>query len=87
MSKGKYPHLVGSKWTATSDTFGWRHFLVTNRKNEGATVFAEMKSACGPDVRFWVNAKALQDRRLWLPGWVLLADLTGMPGVDHPLVG
>ena len=32
--KQKFPHLLGSKWTACEATFGWRHFAVVNRKNE-----------------------------------------------------
>ena len=40
--KQKFPHLVGSKWTAKQKTWGWRHFQVVNRKNQGDMVFAEM---------------------------------------------
>ncbi len=70
--KQKFPHLVGSKWTALQKTFGWRHFLVVNRKNEGAFVFAELKAACDDSVRFWLNAQTLKERSLWLPGWKTL---------------
>jgi len=67
--KQKFPYLVGSKWTAKDNTFGWRHFQVMNRKNEGKLVFAELVAACDPQVRFWINAKSLNTRNLWLPGW------------------
>lgn len=67
--KQKFPHLVGSKWTAQQKTFGWRHFQVVNRKNQGRWVFAELVAACDPEVRFWVNASALKDRNLWQAGW------------------
>lgn len=67
--KQKFPHLVGSKWTAHQTTWGWRHFQVVNRKNEGRWVFAEMVAACDPTVRFWLNAKQLKDRDLWQAGW------------------
>lgn len=67
--KQKFPHLLGSKWTANEKTFGWRHFQVVTRKNEGATVFAELVAACDPSVRFWVNATTLKNRRLWQAGW------------------
>lgn len=70
--KLKFPHLVGSKWTAQADTLGWRHFVVTNRKNEGEMVFAELKAACDHSVRFWLNAALLKRRELWLPGWQCL---------------
>ncbi|MDE5079009.1 MAG: TIGR02450 family Trp-rich protein, partial [Trichodesmium sp. St2_bin6] len=40
--KQKFPYLLGSKWTATQKTWGWRHFQVVNRKNQGQWVFAEM---------------------------------------------
>ncbi|HTL88006.1 MAG TPA: TIGR02450 family Trp-rich protein [Leptolyngbya sp.] len=67
--KQKFPHLVGSKWTAQQETWGWRHFQVVNRKNEGVWVFAEMVAACDPTVRFWMNAKLLQERSQWQAGW------------------
>ncbi len=74
MKKQKYPHLIGSKWTAKEQTFGWRHFQVVGRKNEGALVFAEMVAACDPTVCFWLNAKALKDKQLWHPGWKSLVE-------------
>ena len=67
--KQKFPHLVGSKWTAQQKTLGWRHFQVVNRKNQGALVFAELVAACDPEVRFWINAKGLKNRNLWTAGW------------------
>jgi tryptophan-rich hypothetical protein len=76
MSKSrKFPHLLGSKWTAQEATFGWRHFQVVNRKNEGKWVFAELVSSCDPRVRFWINAKILRDRRRWMAGWQTLQEL------------
>jgi tryptophan-rich hypothetical protein len=73
--KIKFPHLVGSKWTAQQSTWGWRHFQVLNRKNEGAWVFAEMISSCDPSVRFWINALQLKKRHLWQAGWQTLAEI------------
>jgi tryptophan-rich hypothetical protein len=70
----KYPHLLGSKWTARQTTFGWRHFQVANRKHENGMVFAEMVAACDPTVRFWVNAKGLKNRMLWSAGWQSLQE-------------
>ncbi|MBD1824058.1 TIGR02450 family Trp-rich protein [Cyanobacteria bacterium FACHB-DQ100] len=67
--KQKFPHLVGSKWTAQEETWGWRHFQVVNRKNEGEWVFAEVVAACDPSVRFWMNAKLFKDRSQWQAGW------------------
>lgn len=72
--KQKFPYLVGSKWTAQEDTFGWRHFIVTNRKNERNLVFAELKATCDRSVSFWLNAKALKDHNLWQPGWMALSE-------------
>ena len=83
--KQKFPHLVGSKWTAQQKTFGWRHFQVTNRKNEGEWVFAELVAACDPSVRFWVNAKALKDRRLWVAGWQSLQEQQANASEDDTL--
>ena len=73
--KQKFPHLIGSKWTSTQETFGWRHFVVTNRQNHGNLVFAEVKATCDESVRFWLNAKALRDRDLWMPGWTPLNEM------------
>lgn len=67
--KLKFPHLLGSKWTAQQTVDGWRHFEVVNRKNEGSLVFAEIVSSCDPSVRFWINAKVLKNSMLWQPGW------------------
>jgi tryptophan-rich hypothetical protein len=67
--KIKFPHLVGSKWTARQKIDGWRHFQVVNRKNQGNWVMAEIVAACDPTVRFWLNAKLLKNRSLWLAGW------------------
>ncbi len=69
--KQSVPHLVGSKWTATQNIFGWRHFQVLNRKQHSGSklIFAEMVAACDPRVRFWLNAQILRDRSTWLPGW------------------
>ena len=67
--KQKFPHLVGSKWTAQQKTFGWRHFHVVNRKNQDGLVFAEMVAACDSEVRFWVNAKGLKNPTVWAAGW------------------
>ncbi|MGB3616383.1 MAG: TIGR02450 family Trp-rich protein [Elainellaceae cyanobacterium] len=69
IKRKRYPHLVGSKWTAQQQTWGWRHFQVANRKNQGRWVFAEMVASCDPAVRFWVNAQSLQDKDLWRAGW------------------
>ena len=49
--------------------------MVVNRKNEGDLVFAEIKAACDDSVRFWLNAKALKRRSLWLPGWKTLQEM------------
>lgn len=73
--KQKFPYLVGSKWTAQQKVDGWRHFRVVNRKNQGKWVYAEMVAACDLNVRFWVNAKLLQDRFQWEPGWQSLQEM------------
>lgn len=73
--KQKFPYLVGSKWTAQQKMWGWRHFQVVNRKNQGSFVFAEMVSACDPNVRFWTNAKLLKDRSQWQSGWQSLQEI------------
>ncbi|MEB3232621.1 MAG: TIGR02450 family Trp-rich protein [Leptolyngbyaceae bacterium] len=67
--KQRFPHLVGSKWTAVGKMWGWRHFQVVNRKNQDQWVFAEMMASCDRQVRFWINAQLLKDRSLWQPGW------------------
>jgi tryptophan-rich hypothetical protein len=74
-NKQKFPYLLGSKWTAKQTTWGWRHFQVVNRKNQGKWVFAEMVSSCDPKVRFWINAKQLKDSSLWRTGWQTLSEM------------
>lgn len=74
--KIKFPYLLGSQWTAQRKIDGWRHFRVVNRKNQGKWVYAEMVAACDPDVRFWVNARLLQDRSQWEPGWQSLQEMS-----------
>jgi tryptophan-rich hypothetical protein len=74
-NKQKFPHLLGSKWTAKQTTWGWRHFQVINRREEGQWVFAEMVASCDPKVRFWINAKQLKDKALWQAGWQTLAQM------------
>ncbi|MBE9065120.1 TIGR02450 family Trp-rich protein [Leptolyngbya cf. ectocarpi LEGE 11479] len=75
--KQKFPHLLGSKWTAQQRTMGWRHFQVTNRKNEGKLVFAELVASCDPTIRFWINANVLKNRQLWKAGWKTLDQISG----------
>lgn len=65
----KFPHLLGSQWTAQQSTWGWRHFRVINRRTSGDWVFAELVACCDPQVRFWINAQQLQNRQLWQAGW------------------
>ena len=84
--KQKFPYLVGSKWTAHAQVDGWRHFQVTNRKNQGIWVFAEMVASCDPKVRFWLNAKLLKDKRLWQAGWRSLqeeSDIATQPSAER----
>ena len=73
--KQKFPFLLGSKWTAKQKTWGWRHFQVTDRKNQGKWVFAEMVASCDPQTRFWINAEQLKDDSLWNPGWKPLNEI------------
>jgi len=73
--KQKFPHLLRSKWTATQSHWGWRHFQVINRKNEGKWIFAELKASCDDSVRFWINAQQLKDPNLWLAGWKTLKEI------------
>jgi tryptophan-rich hypothetical protein len=84
--KQKFPHLIGSKWTARQKIDGWRHFQVVNRKNEGKWVFAEMVAACDPQVRFWVNAKVLNNRSTWEAGWKSLGERMGQPSPEAEAV-
>jgi len=74
----KFPHLVGSKWTATRSTWGWRHFQVINRSQQGQWVFAEMVANCAPKVRFWLNAEQLYADSDWLAGWRSLEEIKEM---------
>ena len=73
--KQKFPHLLGSKWTACQKTLGWRHFQVINRRNEGKWVFAQMVASCDPQASFWINAQQLKDHSLWSAGWKTLQEI------------
>ena len=73
--KQKFPYLLGSKWTACQKTWGWRHFQVINRKNQGKWVFAEMVASCDHQTRFWLNAEQLKDESIWQSGWKTLAEI------------
>jgi len=83
-AKKKFPHLVGSKWTAQQKTMGWRHFHVVNRKNQDPWVFAELVAACDPTVRFWLNAKVLKNRLLWAAGWQTLNEIEELAADYEP---
>jgi tryptophan-rich hypothetical protein len=76
--KLKLPYLIGSKWTAIQKTWGWRHFQVVDRQNQGKWVFAEMVASCDPQTRFWLNASQLKDDSLWLPGWKTLQEIAAV---------
>jgi tryptophan-rich hypothetical protein len=81
--KQKFPHLLGSKWTARQRTFGWRHFQVANRKNEGDRVYAELVASCDPEARFWIDARNLKNRDLWAAGWQTLEEIEILAEVDR----
>ncbi|MGF1570043.1 MAG: TIGR02450 family Trp-rich protein [Nodosilinea sp.] len=83
--KQKFPHLLGSKWTALHRTEGWRHFQVANRKQQGPWVFAELVAACDPTTRLWINAKQLKNRTLWQAGWQPLAEIQSQGGWEDPI--
>lgn len=84
--KLKFPHLLGSKWTATQKTWGWRHFQVVNRKNQGKWVFAEMIASCDPKTRFWINAHQLKDDSLWQPGWQTVREINQLEKDQNLLI-
>lgn len=44
-------------------------FKSLTAKNQGKWVYAEMVSACDSQVRFWMNAKLLNDCSQWQAGW------------------
>ena len=73
--KQKFPYLLGSKWTSCQKNWGWRHFQVINRKNQGKWVFAEMVASCDPETRFWLNADQLKKDSLWQSGWKTLEEI------------
>ena len=75
--KQKFPHLLGSKWTAQQPTLGWRHFQVVDRKNQGKWVFAELVATCDASVRLWINAQVLKQKSLWIAGWQTLEEIRG----------
>lgn len=85
--KQRFPHLLGSKWTAQQRTMGWRHFQVVNRKNEGRLIFAELVASCDPTVKFWINASVLKNRRLWKAGWQTLEQISSDQNLTSKIDG
>ncbi len=87
----KFPHLVGSKWTAVHAVMGWRHFQVRCRqdrtppnpdskgspKDKRSIVWAQMQSVCDESVQLWVNANTLKNPDLWQAGWLSLSEEAG----------
>ncbi|MDX2272852.1 MAG: TIGR02450 family Trp-rich protein [Cyanobacteriota bacterium] len=76
----KFPHLLGSKWTSVQPVMGWRHYVITNRQDQGGgVIFAQLQSVCDPGVRIWVNARTLKNRDLWQAGWLTLDEEWSQP--------
>ena len=73
--KQRFPHLMGSKWTAVKPVMGWRHFQVEARQERSGVVFAHLRSVCDDSVSLWLNAKVLKNRRLWTAGWQTLEEM------------
>jgi tryptophan-rich hypothetical protein len=71
-------HLNGSKWTAMSDTFGWRHFVVKQVKKEGGAPYALLEASCDANVQFWVAKDNLRDRSQWAAGWLEMKEIDGL---------
>lgn len=83
----KYPHLLGSKWTAVQEVMGWRHFQVLNRQDrKGRIVFAELQSVCDPNVRFWINAQGLRNQQIWQSGWLSLDESSPQTDESEDLI-
>ncbi|MGK7909807.1 MAG: TIGR02450 family Trp-rich protein [Synechococcus sp.] len=73
--KQKFPHLLGSKWTAVKPVMGWRHFQVKARQERSGVLFAHLGCVCDDSVELWLNAKVLKNRQLWIAGWQTLEDM------------
>ena len=73
--KQKFPHLLGSKWTALQKTEGWRHFEVVNRKNQGSWVFAELVASCVRRYAFGLMPNSSKNRALWAGGLATYAGI------------
>ncbi len=90
----KFPHLLGSKWTAVHAVMGWRHFQVHCRQDrtppnpdgkgsiKGSIVWAQMQSVCDESVQLWVNANTLKNPDLWQAGWLSLSEEAGSQGMS-----
>ncbi len=55
-------------------------------QNRGQWVFAELVASCDPTVRFWINAKQLQDANLWQSGWQTLTEMNQPDSTDEIIV-
>ncbi|WP_038027395.1 TIGR02450 family Trp-rich protein [Synechococcus sp. PCC 7336] len=73
--KQKFPHLLGSKWTAVEPVMGWRHFQVRDRQERQGTTFAHLQSVCDDSASLWLNVRQLNNRQLWIAGWQALEEM------------
>jgi tryptophan-rich hypothetical protein len=67
--------VVGTKWTASEKTFGWRHFVVRSKRKEVTATFVELVSTCDTTVQLWLDARNLKDRARWSCGWLERAEM------------
>ncbi|KAJ7535425.1 hypothetical protein O6H91_12G032800 [Diphasiastrum complanatum] len=75
--------VIGSKWTAMEQTFGWRHFFVNSKQRGlGNDWFLEMVATCDESSRFWVNAHNLKDRKRWSVGWLQKTEILSAKGIE-----
>lgn len=79
--------IVGSKWTAMEKTFGWRHFVVVQRRKEKTgEAYVLLSATCNKETQLWVNIKNLKDRKSWAAGWLQKEDLKRLVN-EETLVG
>jgi tryptophan-rich hypothetical protein len=73
----QYSRLVGSKWTATREVLGWRHFHVISvqREQEGG-YGVELAASCDMQKRARVTTGVLLNPAEWTPGWTPLSQLS-----------
>ena len=75
---------AGTKWTARRRTLGWRHFHVSQKREESGQKYVLLVSTCDNHTRLWLNLANLKSRESWAAGWLQRSELEAFVGPPCP---